>query len=98
MSPYETGHNFTHWRFPSAAERVEEVITTRGIGRIAWQMDDDSLWLMTPLGWINIASYASYTATKSFDGESIPLAKQHIVYGAYEIVGSLELNGDLVIL
>lgn len=101
MSTYKTVNYFTHWRFPSATERMAEVTTPSDIGKLAWQKDNNSFWVRVEGSWINLNAAASndgYTPTKSFDGEVIPANKQRIVYGAYEVVGGLELIGDLVIL
>lgn len=99
MSIYKTANYFLHWKFPSVTERIAVVTSPSDIGKVAQQLDDNSLWLKLTSGWLLInPTTGDYTPIQSYDGEIIPIKKQRIVYGDFEIVGNLELIGDLVIL
>ena len=102
MSIYKTANYFRHWVFPTTVERLAVVTSAGDVGKVAHQLDNDSLWMKLASGWLLINSATSnlddYTPTKSYDGEVIPVNKQRLVYGDFEIIGNLELIGDLVIL
>ena len=65
------------------------------IGAVVWSTTTTSLLRWSGTAWV---ATEQYIPTKSIDGEIIPIEKQRIVYGNYEIIGTLELIGDLVIL
>ena len=102
MSIYKTANYFLHWKFPSSVERLAAVILPHEVGKVALEETSSSLYLRLSGGWLLINSAAStseaYTPVQSFDGEIIPVNKQRLVSGDYEIIGNLELIGDLVII
>ena len=102
MSIYKTANYFLHWKFPTSVERLAAVILPHEVGKVALEVSSSSLYLKTTGGWLLINSAAStaeaYTPLQSFDGEVIPASKQRLVSGDYEVIGNLELIGDLVIL
>ena len=102
MSIYKTANYFLHWKFPSSVERLAAVTLPHEVGKVAFEVSTGSLYMKLVNGWLLINSAASmaeaYTPVKSFDGEVIPANKQRLVSGDYEIIGNLELIGDLVIL
>lgn len=99
-SPYTVAGYFIYWKFPTAALRTAYIPARLEIGKVALQEDNSSFWVWLSVGWylLNSATAEVYTPTKSFDGEVIPATKQRLVYGDFEIIGSLELIGDLVTL
>lgn len=99
-SPYTTAGYFVYWKFPTAAQRTALTPEIAERGKVAYQEDNNSFWVWLVGGWylLNAAAIEAYIPTKSYDGEVIPLDKQRLVYGDFEIIGSLELIGDLVIL
>lgn len=99
-SPYTTAGYFVYWVFPSATQRVALTPEVAERGKVARQEDNNTFWVWLSTGWylLNAAAVEAYVPTKSYDGEVIPADKQRLVYGDFEIIGSLELIGDLVIL
>lgn len=99
-SPYTFGGYFIYWKFPTAAERVAYIPEPAERGKVALQEDSVTMWLATASGWviINAAAIEAYIPTQSYDGEVIPATKQRLVSGEYEIIGTLELVGDLVLI
>lgn len=100
MSLYKTANYFLHWKFPTSVERLAAVTLPHEIGKVAWEEATSSLYLRLVGGWmlINAGAVDSYVPISSYDGEIIPAGKQRLVSGDYEIIGNLELLGDLVIL
>ena len=102
MSIYKTANYFLHWKFPTSVERLAAIILPHEVGKVAFEVASSSLYLKLLSGWLLINSAAStadpYTPIQSFDGEIIPVNKQRLVSGDYEVIGSLELIGDLVVL
>lgn len=46
-----------YWKFPSATERNSLVPVASEEGRLAWQANDDSVWMLkatNPLTWLQI--------------------------------------------
>lgn len=65
-------------------------------GCVIWSTTTLSLLRWSGTAWVTITE--TYDLLQSFDGEIIPANRQQIAYGDYEIVGNLELVGELVIL
>lgn len=58
MNPYVIARQSIYWRFPSSAERLALVGTPAEITKIAWQIDDNTLWMLiaAPGTWIEIST------------------------------------------
>lgn len=103
MSIYTVAEYTVYWKFPTAVERAAlPNVTINEVGRIAWQQDDDSFWVLLSVGgsWLqlNASAIPGDMPIVSSSGDTILAGKQRIIYGDYEIVGSLTLEGDLVLI
>lgn len=81
-SPYIVGHNGIHWKFPSAVERLAYSAGKNEEDRIAWQLNDDSLWALkqAPNTWKQIGSAGSVAASSVFNLISSSVAVSNGTY------------------
>lgn len=52
-------HRIANWEVADAAARAALTPLSTDVGKVAWQLDDDSLWLLTdddPVTWVGINS------------------------------------------
>ena len=107
-SIYKIAQYTIFWKFPSVIERNALAAEASEVLKFALQESDNSLWMLlnhSPLTWMSIPLTSSaavsadiYIPEASFDGEVVPSGHQRLVYGDFEIVGTLTLEGNLVLL
>lgn len=97
MSAYKTAGYTIYWKFPTATERMALAASLPEIGKVALQEDSQTYWILIGIG-PNWYPLNSLHYMKAFHGEVIPAGHQRLVYGDYEILGDLVLEGELVIL
>jgi len=57
LSPYAVARYIVFWEFPTSIERMVADVAPSEVGRIAWQRDNDSLYLLldTTPTWLSIS-------------------------------------------
>src|SRR4030067_1517217 len=50
LDPYIKAKYTPYWEFPTAIERGAATVIDSELGRVAWQIDDNTVWMLIGLG------------------------------------------------
>lgn len=107
MSPYMIAQHAIFWVFPTPITRLAYSPIPSDAYKVAYQEDSKTTWLLSsvsPITWTQIGGPGLSTITNTDGGKrsiglDLILADfQRIRHGGYTILGTLRIEGELVIL
>lgn len=102
LSPYVIAKTFVYWKFPTSAERLAYVATTSETTKVAWQLSDNSFWMLgvAPNTWLQLSNLdvIQYLSNTISIPTEIPFDHSAVYVSYLNIEETFTVNGNVAII